>query len=336
MYKLNYSAVMTAPVQVVSVTSHPNLDSALIPERSGDITVSEAIDRYMASYEGRDPTRPSQMLWWQAEIGQLKLNMVDQDHIFFAIEKLSKKSPRYFAGKDADGNPIFKAKSKSYAPATLNRYVASIGALFTWCIRKRLVPKKWEHPCRGLERKEENNEIVRFLSDQERVSILKACRDSKWEKLYLLALMALTTGARKSEILRLKWSDINFERQEASVQLTKNGDRKILPIVPAVLAELEKFKENLNGLIFVSSRCPNQAFSYSHRWKQALKAAKVKDFRFHDFRHTCASLLAQNNATLLEIGDVLGQRQVNVTKRYSHLTVSHKAKLLNRVLGHIS
>ncbi len=66
-----------------------------------------------------------------------------------------------------------------------------------------------------------------------------------------------------------------------------------------------------------------------------MAAAGVKKFRFHDLRHSCASMLAQNGATLLEIGDLLGHRQLQMTKRYSHLATSHKAALVNRVLGAI-
>ncbi len=69
-------------------------------------------------------------------------------------------------------------------------------------------------------------------------------------------------------------------------------------------------------LIIASVKRPSKPFSHEHVWHKALKIAKVHKFRFHDLRHTCASYLAQNGATLLEIGDVLGQRQQQVTKRY--------------------
>ena len=61
--------------------------------------------------------------------------------------------------------------------------------------------------------------------------------------------------------------------------------------------------------------------------------AKIKEFRFHDLRHSCASFLAQSGATLLEIADVLGQRNLTTTKRYSHLAIKHKSDLVNRVMG---
>mgnify|MGYP000076272700 CR=1 FL=1 len=70
-------------------------------------------------------------------------------------------------------------------------------------------------------------------------------------------------------------------------------------------------------------------------WKRAVKDAELEDFRFHDLRHTTASYLAQSGATLLEIADVLGHKQIEVTKRYAHLCIEHKSSLINRVMGSI-
>jgi len=304
-------------------------------ERSGLLSVSQAIDAYMAAYTGRDQTRAQRLLWWQSKIGHRTLLEIDEDHLFYAIENLAQKTPRYYAGKDADGLAIHKAKNKPYAPATINRYAAAIAALFTWCIKKRLTPKGWSNPCKGIEKLPENNEVVRFLSNDERISLLTACKQSKWPKLYLLVLLALTTGARSGELKRLKWEDIDWERSEAAIHISKNGDRKTLPLIPVVLEELKKIKEATTRLIFASSIRPDIAYHSDLVWREALKQAKIKKFRFHDLRHTCASYLAQNGATLLEIGDVLGHRNLSVTKRYSHLATGHKSALINRILGEI-
>jgi len=88
-------------------------------------------------------------------------------------------------------------------------------------------------------------------------------------------------------------------------------------------------------LIFNSSIKPNKSYEYRKEWIKALKRAEITDFRFHDLRHTCASYLAQNCASLLEIVDVLGHKQIQMTKRYAHLCVSHKIKLINGIMGHI-
>ena len=94
-----------------------------------------------------------------------------------------------------------------------------------------------------------------------------------------------------------------------------------------------KFEQPSNQHIFVSTRMPDRPYNHEDRWKQALKKAEVKEFRFHDLRHSCASFLAQSGATLLEIADVLGQRNLTTTKRYSHLAIKHKSDLVNRVMG---
>ena len=121
-----------ASLSVISGTTSPNKTSLIaLPERNGNITISQAIDAYMACYQGKDESRAQRMTWWQSKIGSLTLNEVDEDHIFFAIEELANKDARYYAGKDADGKAIFKSKSKPYAPATINRYAAAIGALDT-------------------------------------------------------------------------------------------------------------------------------------------------------------------------------------------------------------
>jgi integrase len=75
--------------------------------------------------------------------------------------------------------------------------------------------------------------------------------------------------------------------------------------------------------------------NFGRTFEKAMADAKIDDFHFHDLRHSCASYLAQNGATLLEIADVLGHRTLDMVRRYSHLTTGHKAALVNRVLGGI-
>lgn len=191
------------------------------------------------------------------------------------------------------------------------------------------------HPCRSIQREAENNEKTRFLSEDERTRLLGACRLAKWPRLYLLVLMALTTGARKGELLGLRWADVDVERAEARVAQTKNGDPKVLPLVPAVLAELARFKAGPTVLVFGSPRDSSRPFAFEAQYAQALAATRIRGVTFHTLRHSCASMLACNGATLLEIADLLGHRQLQMTKRYSHLATSHKAALVQRVLGSV-
>lgn len=306
-----------------------------LPLRAGSLLVRELIDLYMAHYEGRDPTRVQRLAWWSQKVGHLELQLLSDDEVHAALEELAQTRSRYFAGLDVDSRPIYRDKRRPIAPATINRYAASLAAVVTWAIKRRIAPKGFVHPCRSVERRTEDNEKTRFLSDEERERLLIACKGSKWPRLYALVLAALTTGARKGELLGLTWADIDRERGLATVGRSKNGDPKLLPLVPAVLDELRRFAGAPSDRVFPSTRRAQEPYSFEIRWKEALQAARVRQFRFHDLRHSCASMLAQSGATLLEIGDLLGHRQLQMTKRYSHLAAGHKAALVNRVLGGI-
>lgn len=309
------------------------LQPPVLPLRCGEILISDLIDLYMAHYAGRDPTRLQRLTWWLPRVGALRLDAISDDHVHAALEELASQRARYFAGNDAEGDPIYRGKKKPMAPATINRYSAALAAVFTWAIHKRIAPKGWDHPCRRVERRPENNSKTRFLTRAECDRLLAACKASTWPKLYALVLMALTTGMRKGELLGLCWGDIDLEGQLAHVGRSKNGDPKALPLVPALVEQLRPMVGEPAVLVFASKRNPGQAYSFELKWAEALVAAGIRGFRFHDLRHSCASFLAQNGATLLEIGDLLGHRQIAMTKRYSHLASTHRAALVTRVLG---
>ncbi|WBY02757.1 site-specific integrase [Ramlibacter tataouinensis] len=309
----------------------PALFTAELPLRDGSLTVRALIDLYMRQYAGRDTSRLYRLRWWAAKLDDISLADLSDDHVHSALETLARQPSRYFAGQDADGRAIHRAKRKLLSPASINRYAASLAAVITWAIKRRIAPKGYVHPCRSIERRPENNERVRFLSDEERARLLAACRASRWEHLHLLVLLALTTGARKGELMALRWQDIDLERQVALCDRSKNGDPKVLPLLEPVLQLLRASPGKPAHLVFGSPRNPLVRFNFEKCWREALAAARLRDFRFHDLRHSCASMLAQHGATLLEIADVLGHRQLQMTKRYSHLTTAHKAALIKRV-----
>lgn len=309
------------------------LELPALPLRAGQLPLGDLVDLYMAHYDGRDTTRVQRLTWWKARLGALPLAELSDDHVHAAIEELANQHSRYYAGKDADGAPIYRAKKKPLTPATLNRYQTALAAVITWAIKKRIAPKGYVHPVRSVERRPEDNERTRFLSDDECRRLLDACKASSWPRLYVLVLMALTTGARKSELTGLTWADVDLERAEAHVGRTKNGDPRVLPLVPAVIEELQKFKAGASSFVFRSPRSAERVFAFEPRFHEALRAARIKGATFHTLRHSAASTLARNGATLLEIADILGHRQLQMTKRYSHLATSHKAALVTRVMG---
>ncbi len=148
--------------------------------------------------------------------------------------------------------------------------------------------------------------------------------------------MAITTGARRSELLRLTWRNIDLKNKQATLETTKNGDRRLLVLTNEVVESLMTYREK-DGFIFPHPRDPYSHFkNFDKHWLSALQRAGIKDFRFHDLRHTCASLMASQGVSLLAISDVLGHKSIVMTRRYAHLCVQQKAQIVERVLGKIN
>ena len=301
-----------------------------------ELSLNTAVERYLAAYQGADESRYHRITAWLRLLdGSAPLSSITPDNIDAGMAKLSSESARVYGGKDADGNPIFRKKTGQRSGATLNRYLVALAALFAWARRERLVPRGFDAPTKYVEKNKEARGRVRYLDNTERERLLAACRESAWPRLYLFVLMALTTGGRRGELLALRWCDVDFDRGEAELNDTKNGDRRILVLLPQVIEELEKFapakRETSEMLIFRSRLRPSQPYCTAKAFNEAVDLARIKNFRFHDCRHCTASYMAQQGASLLEIADTLGHRQLRMVQRYAHLNTDSRRRLMTRV-----
>lgn len=303
-------------------------------------TLADVAAAYLAAYAGRDESRYQRINAWVRLLGTLPFAAITPDEIDAAMKVLAGEPARVYAGLDADDQPIYRKKDGGRSGATLNRYLVALGALYTWARRNRLVPRGFESPTKHIEKHAESRGRVRYLSKDERERLLEACRASAWPRLYLLVLMALTTGARRGELLGLRWKDVDLERGDAIIgeeagRQTKNGDARALILLPQVAAELERFAPKdaatSDALVFRSRLRPSQPYATAEAFRDAMKAAGIKNFRFHDCRHTAASYMAQQGASLLEIADTLGHRQLRMVQRYAHLNTDSRRRLMTRV-----
>jgi integrase len=146
--------------------------------------------------------------------------------------------------------------------------------------------------------------------------------------------LALATGMRKGEILNLKWGDVDLDTGKIVITESKNGEVRVVYVTELALKELRKHaqehifqtqwvfpKKNLNG-----------PASISHAWNMAVKRASIENFKFHDLRHTAASYLAMNGASLVEIAEILGHMTLAMVKRYAHFCESHSKNVLQTIV----
>lgn len=226
-----------------------------------------------------------------------------------------------------------KAYGQNRAPASVNRMRACLSSVFKYAVKERDYLDN--NPVKRVSSLTEDNKIVRYLSDKDRTALVDACKASDWDKLYLLVLLALTTGARLSEMMGLHWNDIDFNARTAILHTTKNGESRTLTFPPVAMNVLQCFREVGAGLVFPSPTKWRKPFEFRKHWVKALNQAGIENFRFHDLRHSAASMLVMSGATLHEAGVVLGHKSVHTTQRYAHLSTEHQQKLTDRVLGNL-
>jgi integrase len=159
--------------------------------------------------------------------------------------------------------------------------------------------------------------------------------------LYPVVLLALSTGMRQGEILSIRWKDVDFERKRIVLHDTKNRSSRQVPLVGAAEEELKAMLQVKKAAKVRTLQSLGDAHIFPGRidgsrniraaWDSAIKKAKITNFRFHDCRHTAASYLAMNGATLLELSEILGHKTLAMVKRYAHLTDSHLHNVVERM-----
>lgn len=208
--------------------------------------------------------------------------------------------------------------------ADVNRTMAALSSALTYAVKEL----EWleENPMKRVRKFAESRGRVRYLTADELPELLKACRASKNEHLLLAVMLSLSTGARQSEVMGLRWKQIDLKAKTALLIDTKNGERRTLPIVGEALDLLVargKVRNIADDRVFPAgkrSKKEGAVVDLRAPFEAALKAAKITDFHWHDLRHTCASYMAMSGVSQIEMAKLLGHKTLAMTMRYSHLS----------------
>jgi integrase len=183
----------------------------------------------------------------------------------------------------------------------------------------------------------------RYLSADELRS-LKAVLDGKMHRrdhrainqtfyrLRLLVLIALTTGMRIAEIFALTWADIRYREGLIAVRAKlKRGKDRYVPMTPELAAEIQRFPAVIgeDRIFRPKPGAKGERQRVEGSFETVLELAAIRDFRFHDLRHTFASWFMMNGGDLYELAKILGHRNVKMTERYAKLGRHHIAKTGN-------
>jgi len=224
------------------------------------------------------------------------------------------------------------AKLATCKPSTVNRLLATIKHMFTKAVDWELISEEIQKKVHKVKLLPENNKRLRFLSPAECQMLLEKCG----HHLKPIVVTALNTGMRKGEILKLRWDQVDLKHGFILLGITKNGERREIPINKTLRETLEALPRHIKSpYVFWSGK---NGSPYEQVWKSfnsALRRAGIIDFRFHDLRHTFASHLVMAGCDLKTVQELLGHKNLTMTLRYSHLSPGHSAKavkLLDEVL----
>ncbi|KTA84212.1 tyrosine-type recombinase/integrase [Aeromonas salmonicida] len=288
------------------ITLNADLANTLADVTLNTLSLQKAIAEYVDQHTGKDRCVKQRLEWWAKTIGNDKL-----------IGKITKQDIK---------KALQSMLDDGMATATHNRYKSAISSVFEY------VNDKYDtnyNPARQIKQLKEARQRERFASREELEWLFAAAKVSKWERLHLLVLMAVSTGARRSELLGLRWSAINFQDKTAYLSDTKNGTDRVLPLTDACLAELAHFREIGNGWLFPHP--DDSLFPFKHfdsQWYAALKQAEITGLVFHGLRHTTGSYLAMSGAPLSVIKEVLGHKTIVTTQRYVHHSTENKKQVI--------
>lgn len=287
-------------------------------------TLNELLDLYIQKLRHEPNPQQTTILelkLWGELIGDFNLAQITPAKIRSTLEIIENTK-----------TPAGKNKSAS----TVNRHLSVLSSALTFA--KKELGWIQSNPAFNVSKMPEPQGRIRYLSEDERNRLLDAIKKVSNPFLYPAVMVAISTGARRGEILSLRWADVDLNKGWAVLQKTKNGDRRGIPIRGKALDAMRDLYEHRQSDIFVFPNTTNSGpFDIRRSWEKAIKQAGIENFRFHDLRHTCASYLMMNGCSLGEIADVLGHKTLQMVKRYSHISDNHKSNVIenmnNKIFG---
>jgi integrase len=192
-------------------------------------------------------------------------------------------------------------------PSTVNKEVNCLKAMLNKAVAWGYLQTQ---PLRGMKGLREPPGRLRYLTLEEKARLLDACASPPY--LRPIVDLAMHTGMRRSEILSLRWADVDLRRRTIALTHTKNNERRVIPVNDTVAVTLKVLPRHVDtDLLFPAVNGPMVTRAF---WR-ACRKARLPNLRFHDLRHTFASYLAMGGFNLRTIQQLLGHRHLRMTSR---------------------
>lgn len=230
-------------------------------------------------------------------------------------------------GRRGVGNGKVRKTGKKLKPATVNRELACLKAVFNYFIKLDTILK---NPVSRVKLLAENNEQMRVLSFEEEQLYLAACSQPHQG----IAVLMIETGMRPDELYRLKRESVNLIAGYIANPYgkTKAARRKIPLTQRAARVLKERLNEVKGEYLFPSEDDDQKPMTKAnHAHYGALNRSKVRRFRLYDLRHTFASRAAMSGVDLVTLAALLGHSRIQMVMRYAHPTEEHQVNAIKRL-----
>jgi len=282
-------------------------------EEQPDYTIREFADVYLEEYCKVRNTcidfKEERLKTIKNIVGDLKLREFTSAHAaYFEKERTKGVVPR-------TGKPISKA--------TINRGLAVLSHMFTFALKKRLIGA---HPMTRYGRLRENEKALRVMTlEDERRLVQKVMDENVMIGCYVGLLGE--TGLRKSEGLRLKWDYVDTARRTLTVEASKNGKTRHVPLSDYALELLGKLSR-VEGcpFVFVWTATKQPVRDPRHSFFEGRRKAGLNWVGFHDLRHFRATQWIMRGVDIRSVQGLLGHRNIKTTERYVKFVPSHASQ----------
>lgn len=280
-----------------------------------ELTFAELFDEYIQRH-----SKPNKKTWDEdvekyqnhiaKPIGRMKLSSISRTDIASIHSNISRKG--HFTAA--------------------NRIVALISSVYGWAISAGL----WHsNPSLGIRRNKEKSRD-RFIQGDELPRFFEAVAKEENQNIRDYVLMSLLTGARRSNVLAMRWQDISFDRNEWRIEETKNGTPQTVALSPEATEILQNRKQSINSIfVFPGIGKSGHLEEPKKGWKRILERAGIDNLRIHDLRRTLGSWQAKTGASLAIIGKSLNHKSQNTTAIYARLDLDPVRDSVNKATSAI-
>ncbi len=211
---------------------------------------------------------------------------------------------------------------KKNKPSTVNRLTTCLKHMVNKGVEWGVASEETLKAARKVKILPGENKRLRYLSIEECQRLLDCCAPH----LEPVVLVAVHTGMRKGEILNLKWEQVDLRHGFILLDKTKNGERREIPIDNTLKKLFTNMPRSFESEYVFVDKNGKPYGNIKRSFHTALRRAEIRDFHFHDLRHTFASHLVMAGVDLTSVKELSGHKSITMTLRYAHLAPGHKRK----------